>query len=91
MSSYKELTSAERREIYDQLIKTYNSYVEKNLSLDLSRGKPNASQLDISDGLLSVDFEKNYYSESGFDCRNYGVVDGLPEMKKFFADAMGLN
>lgn len=91
MKSYKELSPEQRTALYQELTSSYSEYVKKGLSLDLSRGKPNGAQLDISNGLLTVDLADNYSAASGFDCRNYGLLDGLPEMKKFFADAMGLN
>ena len=90
MKSYKQLTATERAELYASLSAKYAEYKEQGLSLDLSRGKPNSSQLDISNGLLSVDLNGDFTSESGVDCRNYGVLDGLTEMKSFFADSMGL-
>lgn len=91
MKSYNELTLAERRELYSELSAAYEEYRAKGLSLDLSRGKPNSSQLDISNGLLKVDLSSDHASEQGIDCRNYGVLDGLPEMKKLFADSMCLD
>ena len=91
MKSYKQLTTEERRELYEQLSLQYDQYKSKSLSLDLSRGKPNSSQLDISNGLLEVDLTNDYLSESGLDCRNYGVLDGLPEMKSLFAKSMELD
>ena len=90
MKSYKQLTLEERREIYTSLSEKYEKYKKMSLSLDLSRGKPNGSQLDISNGLLSVDLTSDYMSDAGFDCRNYGILDGLSEMKAFFAQAMNL-
>ena len=70
----------------------YNEYKERNLKLDLSRGKPNSSQLDVVDGLLGVEMKRELcVSEGGFDCRNYGLVDGVPEAKKLFADILGLD
>ena len=89
MKSYKQLTLSERKSLYETLSATYEEYKEKKLSLDLSRGKPNSSQLDISNGILSVDMADSYTSAAGLDCRNYGVLDGLPEMKAFFGAAMG--
>ncbi len=90
--SYTNLTCAERKELLSALMNEYNEYLSKGLSLDLSRGKPNSSQLDISIGLMSVDMSRdNCFSASGLDCRNYGILDGLPEMKAFFADALGLD
>ena len=91
MKSYKQLTLAERRELYSELSAAYEEYRAKGLSLDLSRGKPNSSQLDISNGLLNVDLSSDHTSEQGIDCRNYGVLDGLPEMKKLFAESMCLD
>ena len=91
MKTYQQLTLKERKALYEELSLAYNEYKKKGLTLDLSRGKPNGSQLDVSNGLLNVDLAKSYNSRAGVDCRNYGLVDGLPEMKEFFADAMGLN
>ena len=92
MKKYSLLKESERSELYTSLLEEYNSYCNRNLKLDLSRGKPNSSQLDVSLGLMSVDMSGDgCFSEAGFDCRNYGILDGLPEMKKFFADAFGIN
>ncbi len=61
----------------------------KGLSLDLTRGKPNAEQLDLSLEILNViNTKEDCFDESGLDCRNYGVLDGIPEAKKLFADLM---
>ncbi len=90
MKKYTELSLAERQQLYKELTSAYNEYKAKGLSLDLSRGKPNGTQLDISNGLLTVDLTDGYKTREGFDCRNYGILDGLPEMKEFFADAMGI-
>ena len=73
------------------LRKLYEEIKAKNYSLDMSRGKPGADQLDISKGLLNVLSDNpDCLSEQGFDCRNYGIVDGLPEAKKLFADILGV-
>ena len=92
MSNYQSLSRDEKKELLSKLLSKYNEYKSKGLSLDLSRGKPNSEQLDISQGLLDVPMVKeNCKSRSGLDCRNYGVVDGLPEMKSFFAELLGLD
>ena len=91
MKTYEQLSAKERRAIYSELSLVYDNYRTRGLMLDLSRGKPNSSQLDVSNGLLNVDLAKSYNTRAGVDCRNYGLLDGLPEMKTFFADAMGLD
>ena len=92
MKQYCELSSEEKKKIYNALFDEYNAYCQMGLRLDLSRGKPNSAQLDISQGLMAVDMSReNCFSEGGFDCRNYGVLDGLSEMKSFFADALGIS
>ena len=63
----------------------------ENLTLDLTRGKPNQAQLDLSSGMLNIVSDRgDCFSEQGLDCRNYGILDGLPETKKLFADLLGV-
>ena len=86
------MTKAEREKLLAALQKDYQKIKESGLSLDLSRGKPGADQLDACMGLLNaLDENSNARAENGFDCRNYGLVDGIPEAKKLFADLLGLN
>ncbi len=67
----------------------YEEIKSRNYSLDMSRGKPGADQLDISKGLLTVlSDNSDCYAQNGVDCRNYGLVDGIPEAKKLFADIL---
>ncbi len=91
MTEYRNLTRKEQGELYAALLEKYNEYKSRGLSLDLSRGKPNAEQLDISRELLTMPMPTEACkSLSGLDCRNYGVLDGLPEMKQFFAQLLGI-
>lgn len=70
----------------EELLKEYNNYKSLGLKLDMSRGKPSKSQLDLSNELFGLVKEGATQSEDGTDCRNYGGLVGLPEMKKIFAD-----
>lgn len=91
MKKYSELSREELRQEYETLLAEYNKYKSQNLSLDLSRGKPNSDQLDISLPLLSeARPREKCFSINGVDCRNYGVLDGIPEMKRLFADMLGI-
>ena len=91
MKAYAILTSEEKRQEYELCLDEYDKYCQRGLKLDLSRGKPNSEHLDVSSGLMSVDMSREEcFSKEGFDCRNYGLLEGLPEMKQFFADTFGL-
>ena len=91
MKKYSQLTVEELKNEYECLLKKYNEYKAMGLKLDLSRGKPNSDQLDISLPLLSeARPREKCFSVNGVDCRNYGVLDGIPEMKQFFADMLGI-
>ena len=65
--------------------KRYDGFFKEKLSLDMSRGKPSAEQLDLTAPLLSA-LNKDVKFPKGQDYRNYGLLDGIPELKKLFAD-----
>lgn len=82
-------TPDKAKEIYENEKKRYDEFVSLGLNLDMSRGKPNKEQLDISDGM----FDEIYRSKGiigSNDYRNYGILDGIPEAKKIFADLSGV-
>lgn len=83
---YSELTREELIAERSALEKRYNEFKAKGLKLDMSRGKPGADQLDLSSGINDV----KDFVENGVDYRNYGILDGIPECKKLFADLMGV-
>ena len=66
----------------EKCLAAYEAACARGLSLDLSRGKPAADQLDLSLGMLG---DTAFRAANGFDCRNYGVLEGLPEMRRLFA------
>ena len=87
---YNDMSKEELLALKESLNKEYAEAKAKGLSLDMSRGKPAAKQLDISLGLLDTIYSSSdIKSEDVTDCRNYGVLDGIPEAKKLMADMMG--
>lgn len=63
----------------------YKNFCSDKLALDMSRGKPSNEQLDLSNGMLDMLGSKSNTIGSQ-DYRNYGILDGIPEAKKLFAD-----
>ncbi|MBQ9774013.1 MAG: aminotransferase class I/II-fold pyridoxal phosphate-dependent enzyme [Clostridia bacterium] len=69
----------------------YEAAKARRLSLDLSRGKPGADQLDLLQGMLHcIDSSYDCRTEDGLDCRNYGVLDGIKEAKRLFAQLLDI-
>lgn len=86
---YNDMSKEELLTLKESLNKEYAEAKAKGLSLDMSRGKPSAKQLDVSLGILdTINSSSVLKSEDGTDCRNYGVLDGIPEAKKLMADMM---
>ncbi len=90
MPTLQELTKEELQQFVQQCEAEYNAYKAKNLQLDMSRGKPGPDQLDLTSALLDTPIGADYYAENGFDTRNYGLLDGIPEAQKLFADLLGV-
>ena len=90
MLAYSEMSKDELKKELEGLKKDYNEICKKNISLDMSRGKPGKEQLDLSMDMLDVlTSESDVHASNGIDCRNYGVLGGIPEAKKMMADIMG--
>ena len=68
----------------------YEDFKAQGLSLDMSRGKPSAEQLELSMDMINVLDGEVLKAENGFDCRNYGVLDGIPEAKRLLAPMLGI-
>ena len=81
----KEQLAAEKA----KLEKEYAEYKAQGLKLDMSRGKPAPAQLDLSMEMMNLP-GADFKASNGFDCRNYGVLDGIPEAKQLFADMLGV-
>ena len=87
---YNDMSKEELLALKESLNKEYAEAKAKGLALDMSRGMPSAKQLDVSLGLLdTINSSSDLKALDGTDCRNYGVLDGIPEAKKLMADMMG--
>ena len=83
------MTKEELETLLSQLEADYRAFKAKELSLNMARGKPSVDQLDLSMGMMDIlSSESDLTCEDGTDCRNYGVLDGLPEAKQLLGDMM---
>lgn len=90
MKKYDEMSKQELEEAYAALKSSYDEVKKQGLTMDMSRGKPSVAQLNLSRPLLDVlNADSDLKDSSGIDCRNYGVLDGISDMKQLFADLMG--
>lgn len=91
MKAYKEMSKEELLVLREALNKEYEEVKAKGLKLDMSRGKPAASQLDMEMDFMNVlDGESVLKTEDGVDCRNYGILEGIPEARKLMGDMLGV-
>ena len=86
--SYLKMSKDELQAQYNTVIAEYNDIKAKGLNIDMSRGKPGSDQLDISNDMLKVFEDGNFKTEAGFDVRNYGLLQGIPECQKLFAELL---
>ena len=85
----KDMTKEQLSALKNELTVKYDEVKQQGLSLDMSRGKPGKDQLDLTTDMLNVMVnDDDCKAENGFDCRNYGVLDGIPECKKLFAELL---
>lgn len=88
---FAEMSPEELKAVIAAEQKKLDHWSDMDLTLDLTRGKPNQAQLDLSSGMLNIISDRgDCFSASGLDCRNYGILDGLPETKKLFSDLLDI-
>ena len=92
MLDYLSLDKAQLRQKQRLLQKSYDDFKAKGLKLDMSRGKPGADQTDLSGGMFDIlNKDSDFRCKSGVDCRNYGLLEGIPEMREMFAQMLGVS
>ena len=89
--NYFQMTSEQLMAEKSKIDAQYEALKSRELSLDLSRGKPCKEQVDlVMDMLTCISTVEDCTSESGLDCRNYGLLDGLPETKRLFSELLDI-
>ena len=88
--SYLQMNKSELEAAYTREKARYDALCAKGLDLNLTRGKPESCQLDLSNAMLHTLDDGNFICD-GMDVRNYGCLDGLPSCKKLFAELLGIS
>jgi len=91
MTQLKDLDREKLNELLFECTSEYEFFKSKNLKLDLSRGKPDGDQLNISNGIMdTLNSSSDFKCSSGADVRNYGLLEGIPEARALVAELFGV-
>lgn len=84
-----DLSTEDLRQRHELVTEQYAAFKARGLSLNMARGKPAPEQLDLSESLLDRPGAGHHTASDGTDCRNYGGLTGLPEVRKLFGEVLG--
>ena len=90
MNSYLNMTKEQLQAEIDTLMPEYEKVKVCGLKLDMSRGKPDPTQLNLSMDMLAQNPYDLIYSRKGTDVRNYGELAGVDEAKELFGEILGV-
>ena len=85
---FEMITAAQMQELYQSLIQHYSDCKAQNLKLNMARGKPAASQLDLVNDMLTCLTSAEECMCDGIDARNYGELAGMPAARRYWADIL---
>lgn len=89
MKAYKDLSKEELQALLEELQAKFEKIKGEGIQLDMSRGKPAADQLDLSAPMLDVLNSKSVFKGvQGTDLRNYGILEGITEIRELFGELM---
>jgi DNA-binding transcriptional MocR family regulator len=89
MTTLAQLNTEDLTAFHSEVRTRYDAFKARGMKLDLTRGKPSAEQLDLSTPLLALPGAEGYRAADGTDARNYGVLQGLPELRALLAPVFG--
>ncbi len=88
MAEFQQCNTQELQQVKAELQARYREFQSRNMTLDMTRGKPCAEQLDLAMGLFECVDRSHFAAADGSDCRNYGGLDGIAEAKTLFAELL---
>ena len=83
---YTNLTKEQLKELLDSAKKEYEEIAAKGYKVDIARGKPCNAQAALAYDMLTAPAAEEY----PMAYLNYGMPEGIPEMRKLFAQLLGL-
>ena len=90
MKQYSQMNVNELAAVKSELDESFLKFIKEGRKLNMTRGVPSDDQLALCNEMLTCLSADDYKTAAGADCRNYGGLDGIPEMKKIFADLLEL-
>ena len=88
---YKEMSAQTLSGELLNLKKEFEDIKNLKLSLNMSRGVPSKEQIELSVSMLDIiNSSAQCQTIDGQDCRNYGIMDGIPSCKKLMADMLSV-
>ncbi|MGA8260372.1 MAG: aminotransferase class I/II-fold pyridoxal phosphate-dependent enzyme [Arenicellales bacterium] len=89
MTRLTDLGKQDLDDLHAQVREQYTAFKSRGLSLNMARGKPAPEQLDLAEALLDLPGGGNHTASDGTDCRNYGGLTGLAEVRGLFGEILG--
>lgn len=89
MTSTADLSTQDVKHLRDEVRRDYEAFKARGLKLDMTRGKPAPDQVALADGLMTMVDATAFKAEAGDDTRNYGGLQGLPELRALFRSVLG--
>jgi len=89
MRPFADMTAAELNSQLSRVRQRYDEFAKRGVKLNLTRGKPSSAQLNFCNELLALPGSGDFMS-GNIDCRNYGELQGLPELRALLAPVFGV-
>ena len=90
MNTLARRSPFDRAAVHADVRRRYDAFKARGLALDLTRGKPSGEQLDLASDLMGLPGAADYRAADGTDVRNYGGLQGLPELRALLAPLFGV-
>ena len=89
MIPYSRMDRSQLQQELDETRRAYDACKARGLKLNMARGRPAKAQLDLVSDILTVLTDGDDCIVDGVDARNYGVLEGLPCAREYWADVLG--